>query len=623
MPLDWLAATGARTHNARLGIAIHLLGAPRVERDGRPVPAPRGHKAWALLAYLILCPSPPTRSHLAALLFEEALDPLAALRWNLSELRRLMGWPGLRGEPLRLPLNSTDYVDIHVVANGAWVEALCVSGLGRELLEGMKFPASPSFEVWLANERRRLVATTEAVLREAALARLAVGAAAQAAELATRLVRSNPLDENFQALLVRSLAAAGDGVGAARQAAACRDLFRRELGTEPGATLASAIRTATATPVARPVAGRPAVLAQLEAGEAAIGAGALEAGVQCLRRAVVESDATGDPALRARTRIALGEALVHAARGCDEEGASALHEALVIGEPAAPLLGAAACRELGYVEFLSGRYERALVWLKRAAGLAGEDAAEQARIAIVHGATLSDTAHYAAAIEMLHGAVASAESVGDPKRRAYALSMLGRAELLSGDIDAAVHALDQSLALAQGAWTAFVPWPLSLRAEAGLLRGEVAEAADRFEHAFALGCQMGDPCWEGIAGRGLGRIAMARGETRKALEMLTDAVARCVRFPDAYLWGKGYALDVLCGLAVDEGMPQSTAWIDELQVLAGRSGMRELVARAHLHRCALGDTASGNAARLLAVEVGSPRLMRFVEGRVSLLNDLP
>ena len=36
---------------------------------------------------------------------------------------------------------------------------------------------------------------------------------------------------------------------------------------------------------------------------------------------------------------------------------------------------------------------------QRAAVLAGDDRAEQARIAIVRGATLSDTAHYAAALE--------------------------------------------------------------------------------------------------------------------------------------------------------------------------------------------------------------------------------
>jgi hypothetical protein len=41
---------------------------------------------------------------------------------------------------------------------------------------------------------------------------------------------------DFQALLVRCLAAAGDGIRAARQAAACRELFGRELGVQPGAT---------------------------------------------------------------------------------------------------------------------------------------------------------------------------------------------------------------------------------------------------------------------------------------------------------------------------------------------------------------------------------------------------
>jgi tetratricopeptide (TPR) repeat protein len=414
---------------------------------------------------------------------------------------------------------------------------------------------------------------------------------------------------------LRSLAAAGDGVGAARQAAACRELFKRELGVQPGATLEAAIRTVTATPTARPAIGRAAVVAQIEAGEAAIGAGALDAGLQCLRRAIVEADATGDAAFRTRARIALGGALVHAARGRDEEGATALHEALAIAQDASSSLAAAACRELGYVEFLRGRYERALVWLQRATSLAGDDPAEQARIAIVHGATLSDTAHYAASIAMLRDAEALANSVGDVKQVTYALSMLGRASLLRGDLHAAIKALDQSVTMAQQGWTAFVPWPQSLRAEVDLMSGDVDAAAERFEHAFALGCQLDDPCWEGIAGRGRGRVAIARGESQRAVEILVDSIARCVRLPDAYLWGKAYALDVLCGLAAAHGMPQASAWIDELQDLAARSGMRELTVRAHLHRAALGDSASGAAARLLACEIDNPVLRTFAEQR--------
>lgn len=572
------------------------------------MPAPRGLKVWGLLAYLVRGDAGPSRRHLASLLFEDAEDPLGALRWNLSELRRLLGDVGLRGDVLELSLAPSVYVDVHVVARGSWAEALEVAAMERELLEGMSFASSPSFEVWLATERRHLQAAAAAILREAAQTRLAQGAAAEAADLAGRLVRTNPLDENHQALLVRSLAAAGDGIGAARQAAACRDLFRRALGVEPGATLEAAMRTATALPTGRPATGRAAATAQLEAGEAAIGAGALEAGLQCLRRAIVEADATGDPALRVRSRVALGGALVHAARGRDEEGATALHEALAVGQDAWPTLAAAASRELGYVEFLRGRYERALLWLRRAAALAGDDGPEQARIAIVYGSTLSDTAHYAPAITMLREAATAAAACGDLRQTAYALSMLGRALLLRGEIQPAADALEQSVTLAQRGWTAFAPWPQALRAEVDLARGDVEAAAGRFEHAFALGCQLGDPCWEGIAGRGLGCVAIARGDFDRAIAILLDAIARCARLPDAYLWGKGHVLNALCELAVARRLPQAAAWVDELQAMSARNGMRELTVRSYLHRAALGDRSCGSAARLLGGEIDSPVL---------------
>src|SRR5260370_39637882 len=149
------------------------------------------------------------------------------------------------------------------------------------------------------------------------------------------------------------------------------------------------MRTVTGTWTTRRAQGRAAAIAQIEAGEAAIGAGALDPGLQCLRRAIVDADATGDGALRARARVALGGALVHAARGRDEEGATALHEALAVGHDASLPLAAAACRELGYVEFLRGRYERALVWLRQAAQLDGADPDRPARHPIVPGSVLN------------------------------------------------------------------------------------------------------------------------------------------------------------------------------------------------------------------------------------------
>ena len=74
-------------------IAAHLLGPPLMVRDGVVYAPPKGKKVWALFAYLVLSERQPTRSQLIELLFPDAEDPAGALRWNLSELRRLLGGP--------------------------------------------------------------------------------------------------------------------------------------------------------------------------------------------------------------------------------------------------------------------------------------------------------------------------------------------------------------------------------------------------------------------------------------------------------------------------------------------------------------------------------------------------
>ena len=63
---------------------------------------------------------------------------------------------------------------------------------------------------------------------------------------------------------------------------------------------------------------------------------------------------------------------------------------------------------------------------------------------------------------------------------------------------ARIH-VKRSLELARdGNWTAFVPFPMSLLAEVHLLSGEIDTAGDTYEHAFAMSCQLGDPCWESL-----------------------------------------------------------------------------------------------------------------------------
>lgn len=170
-------------------VAVHLLGAPFVMRDGERHPPPRGRKVWALLAYLLTTESAPSREWLAELLFSDAQDPLNALSWNLSQMRRLLG-PDFQigGEQVALEVPPGTYVDIRALTAGTWIQALGIPALGRGLLEGMTFTSSPAFEVWLLTERRHLAGAAEDVLREAARSKLAAGDTARAVELAGRLV---------------------------------------------------------------------------------------------------------------------------------------------------------------------------------------------------------------------------------------------------------------------------------------------------------------------------------------------------------------------------------------------------------------------------------------------------
>jgi len=597
-----------------------LLGSPCVVRgDGQRVSV-RGHKAWGLLAYLALRPSAVGRSHLAGLLFADADDPLAALRWNLSVLRRALGDGALRGDPLVLPRERLSRVDVDVLAQGRWQEGLALPGLGGELLEGQPFSGCAAFQVWLEGQRRHVAALTSALLREAALAELAAGRGSDAIAHARRLLALDPLDENAHVLLVRCLGAAGDGIGAARQAAACRKLLLRELGVSPSPALDEALSTVAAMPAHGTVSGRGAFKALVEAGEAALRAGALDAGMQCLRRAVADADHLQDALLRKRARVSLGGALVHSARGRDEEGAAVLHESLGIASAAASELDAAACRELGYVEFLAGRYQRALAWLARAEPLANAVPAEQARIATVRGSVLSDQAHYASALAQLRRAAELARQVGERRQSLYLDSMIGRVLMLTGDVEAAVPVLERTVDAARHSWTAFLPWPEALAAELDLERGRLDRAAERFEQAFALGCQLGDPCWEGLAGRGLARVAAAGGDYERARELLLDALRRAGRVPDSYLWGRVYALDTLCELEVSLGCAEAEAHIDQMLQLAQRSGMHEFTVRAYLHGAAWGRRPALAVAVELAKDIQNPSLSRTVDAAVHRLD---
>ncbi len=367
-------------------LGIHLIGAPRIELDRAGVPGPRGRKAWGLLGFLLASRTPVSRERLAELLFGDAEDPLAALRWNLAELRRTLGSDvELGGDPVDLALPADAYVDVLTLGSGTWVDAIRIPALGHEFLEGVDIQASAAFEAWLVAERRYVAGLSAAILREAATARLAAGDSSAAVAFATKLVAFDEFDEEAHALLIRALLASGAVEAARAYLASTSERFRRELGVEPTATLLRSIEAATEGPAPGPAWVRTgaATASLIAAGEAAVGAGVFEAGLEILRRAAVDAREAGDRTVEARALVALGTAFVHGARGRDGEGATVLHEAVVLAESVGAMaLVSEASRELGYIEMKQARYERATAWLDRSIEIAPGRESRAAAVAI-------------------------------------------------------------------------------------------------------------------------------------------------------------------------------------------------------------------------------------------------
>ena len=192
---------------------------------------------------------------------------------------------------------------------------------------------------------------------------------------------------------------------------------------------------------------------------------------------------------------------------------------------------------------------------------------------------------------------------------AWSLALLGRTLLLRGRLPEAVEALDDSLALVRAAgWVAVQPFPEAMRAEAALREGDPDRAIALIDHAFALGCRIGDPCWEAIAARARGLVHEAAGERDSALARLRDAAVRAVRVTDPYVWMHAYCLEALAGVAIADGAPDAPDCVAELERVAARGDMREFVVRAALHRARLGDPSGLATARPLGEAIDNPAL---------------
>ena len=108
----------------------------------------------------------------------------------------------------------------------------------------------------------------------------------------------------------------------------------------------------------------------------------------------------------------LAEALIHTMGGLDEEGVATLTEAERIAVDEGDLEAAARARaELGYVDFLRARYDRAERWLSQALHQGAGSPSTVAKAKTYLGSVASDRADYPRATALLEESARLARSV--------------------------------------------------------------------------------------------------------------------------------------------------------------------------------------------------------------------
>lgn len=594
-------------------VGIRLLGRPSIERSDGDHRQPRGRKAWALLAYLVIQQTAVPRARLATMLFPDAEDPLGALRWNLSELRKALG-PDvvLGGDPLIHRLPRTYTCDVHAATGVQEPGMADLRAPETELLEGLSFVDCPAFDTWLAIERHRIRHCVQTLVYEAALAALASGTPNEAAALASKAIELDPFNADFHAVLVRALVAEGDRAAAREQADRCAELFRQELGVG----MPPEVQRALTAPAFRIAGEIPAmavtVHSYLDAAHSCLSAGAVDPALNHLRSAVTLAELASDDDLRAEALLALAGALIHSAGGRGTEVADLLHRALSFTPLGVSRLAAGAYRELGFLFTQRGTPARAARWLAQAMQVAEGMPDEQARILGVKGMMATDIGQYETALAVLQRSDELAADLGMGRQQGFTAAMIGRAQLLLGDYSAAAASLDRSLAtMAAEHWTAFVPFVESLRAETYLILGQQNEAERMVHHAAVLAESSGDRCYMDAAANAEARVHIAGGDVGAAAQW----IARGLQPNPWYSWFRARVLDTACQLAIDTNSDDALGYAEDLTELASRCGLRELAVRGHSHRALLGDTPSAEAIPLLAREIQNPLLHSFLAAR--------
>jgi ATP/maltotriose-dependent transcriptional regulator MalT len=226
----------------------------------------------------------------------------------------------------------------------------------------------------------------------------------------------------------------------------------------------------------------------------------------------------------------------------------------------------------------------------------------------------ADRGRHNAAVELLTESAETAREAGRARQEAWSQGVLARSLLLSGQVRPAQAAAERSMTVAQHErWNAFLPWPQVLRAQCMAETDRWDEAREEAEHAFALACELGDPCWEGMAGRALGLVALHAGDLAAARAWLADARRRCDRVPDRYVWVSAYIglAQLEADARTDGGLVGPSA--ARLYEHAVRSDLPEFLAWALVYQAESGDHGKAPLARAAAGGITNPALQARVQ----------
>ena len=229
-------------------LKLTLLGQPNLQQNGQPIEL-KSRKGWALLAYLILTPTPVSRETVATLFWPEH-DPTAArrnLRRLLYTLNQSPLQPYLQTPNDLITLQWTGEIDVAQfltsIAQEEWGTA--VSLYQGELLTAIHISDSNPFETWLTAQREQLRQKMLHALTALTDSHLTSNNFTAAETTVRHQLSLDNWNEHYWRRLMTILAHHGRPAQALAAFQTCRQLLKKELNTPPApetVTLFEAIR---------------------------------------------------------------------------------------------------------------------------------------------------------------------------------------------------------------------------------------------------------------------------------------------------------------------------------------------------------------------------------------------